>query len=99
MSTTERPDSTPGARWSRLSTLLADLERAFETNCRLDALDAEARAAKRTYHYVDEPGRVAEQLAERFERRLAWIENAMDREIDRLTVERIKGDLERRKRR
>lgn len=89
---------TPGERWSRLSTLLGDLERAFEANCRLDALDAQAREAKRKYHYADDPGRVAEQLAERFERRLVWIENAMDKEIDRLTVERIKGDLERRKR-
>lgn len=69
-------------RWTRLSMLLSAMERAVIAAARLDAYD---RRACRTDH---------EQVLG-FGHRLRLLDDRVDREIDRLTAERLTADIAR----
>jgi hypothetical protein len=82
--------------------VVTELERVFEAACRLDQCEAQAREDAHRRQSRDRRGvapYVADQLAERFERRLVWVEAALDRELDRLTAERLVWDLTEKQRR
>ncbi len=70
------------ARWRQLSALLVAVERGVDASARLDAHQA---------HAFGRP-RVGPGLA--FDRRLCRLEARIDYELDRLTAERLRLDLD-----
>jgi hypothetical protein len=81
-------------RWVKLSVLLTSLERGVEALARIDAHTAPT-APRRGRPPID--GGSAGLLA--FDARLRALEQRLDRELDRLTVERLTLDLEEKQRR
>lgn len=71
--------------------MLAQIERCMEANARLDAY----RAAGRGRPGIDHPVETGEVIGKRIDVALARI----SREMNRLTVERLDADLERKQRR
>ncbi len=75
------------ARWHVLATLLMGLERGIEGAARLDAYDAN----------LDDDAGVSQAVhlraEERFDQRLWTLGRRLDRELNRVTVERLTHDL------
>jgi len=81
---------TSADRWRRLSVLLAMIERGVEASARLDAYGPRGGAGRPSLI-----GKHHHGLA-RFNDRLTVLEARIDHELDRLTAERLIGDLARR---
>lgn len=85
-------------RWLALSQLLAGLECGVEAASRLDAHDRsqDDESVADTAHTIRQR-KTNRQRAARFEVRLLRLDQRMDREVNRLTVERLALDLAQRR--
>jgi hypothetical protein len=86
---------TSADRWKALSQLLAAMERAFEGTARLDAYDDEEPPR------TGKPGRPrlcpSHEQRLKVGARLRTLEDWIDREVDRLTAERVYAELARKR--
>lgn len=86
-----RPEVRPSLlRWSTLSALLLEIERAIAGAARLDVTERLIRDRAGQMRFKD--------FEARFEARLQQVERRVDGELDRLTAERLDSDLARKQR-